>query len=352
MKTMYVYGEFNTEWTSSRYGNSNQNSAIINFGDASEVEMKVATSFISPEQAKKNFELELQGNDFDKVYNDAREEWNDKLDVITVKGATHEQKVTLYSNLYRLFIYPNLLSENTGTNEEPVWEYKSTVSDEVKEGELYYNNGFWDTYHTTWAAYSLLTPEKYEEMLNGLVEHYNDGEWVPRWVAPGGTNSMVGTSSDIIFGDAAAKGADFEIENAYKSALKNASVANVENLTLGGRAELTTSIFRGYTTNSTGEGFSWSMEGYINDYGISQMAQRLADEALAAGDEEAAQTYLDEVEYYRNRALNYVNLFDGSSDDPTEKWLKVKMLMVNLLVEIVLIQHSGEEITLKQMHIT
>ena len=124
MKTMYVYGEFNTEWTSSRYGNSNQNSAIINFGDASEVEMKVATSFISPEQAKKNFELELQGNDFDKVYNDAREEWNDKLDVITVKGATHEQKVTLYSNLYRLFIYPNLLSENTGTNEEPVWNIR------------------------------------------------------------------------------------------------------------------------------------------------------------------------------------------------------------------------------------
>ena len=76
--------------------------------------MKVATSFISPEQAKKNFDLELQEKDYDEVYNDSREEWNDKLDVITVKGATHEQKVTLYSNLYRLFCYPNLLSENTG----------------------------------------------------------------------------------------------------------------------------------------------------------------------------------------------------------------------------------------------
>ena len=63
---------------------------------------------------------------------------------------------------------------------------------------------------------------------------------------------MVGTSSDVIFGDAAAKGANFELEDAYKSSLKNASVANVENLTLGGRAELTTCIFRGFTTNSTG----------------------------------------------------------------------------------------------------
>ena len=36
--------------------------------------------------------------------------------------------------MYRMFMYPNLLSENTGTNEKPVWQYKSTVSDEVKEG--------------------------------------------------------------------------------------------------------------------------------------------------------------------------------------------------------------------------
>lgn len=324
MQTMYVYGEFDTEWTSQRYGNSAKNSAILNFGDAKNVEMKVATSFISPEQAKKNLQLELDSKDFNEVYDEAREEWNDKLDVITVKGASHEQKVTLYSNLYRMFAYPNLLSENTGTNENPVWQYKSTVSDEVKEGELFYNNGFWDTYHTTWAGYQLLTPSKYEEMLNGLVEHYNDGGWVPRWVAPGGTNSMVGTSSDVIFGDAAAKGTDFELEDAYKSALKNASVVNTENLTKGGRAELNTSIFRGYTTNATGEGFSWSMEGYINDYGISQMAQRLADEALAAGNEQEAKTYQDEADYYRNRAMNYVNLFDGDAQDPTDKWFKGK----------------------------
>lgn len=323
MKTMYVYGEFNTEWTAERYGNDSKNSAIVSFDGTNEVEMQVATSFISFDQAKKNLDLELTGKSFETVYNEARKVWNDKLDVITVE-ATHEQKVTLYSNLYRLFAYPNLLSENTGTNENPVWQYKSTVGDEVKTGTLYYNNGFWDTYHTTWAGYQLLTPSKYEEMLNGLVEHYNDGEWVPRWVAPGGTNSMVGTSSDVIFADAAVKGADFDLETAYKSAIKNAAVVNIENLTKGGRAELNTSIFRGYTSNSTGEGFSWSMEGYINDYGISQMAALLAQKAEEAGKIEEAQTYKDEAAYYRNRALNYVNLFDGTGEKATDKWFKGK----------------------------
>lgn len=324
MKTMYVYGEFNTAWISQRYGNSAQNSAIVNFGDATEVEMKVTTSFISIDQAKHNMELELSGKSFAAIYDEARTIWNDKLDVITVEGATYEEKVTLYSNLYRTFIYPNLLSENTGTNENPVWKYKSTINEEIKEGTLYYNNGFWDTYHTTWAAYELLTPDKGVEMLNGLVEHYNDGGWVPRWVAPGGTNSMVGTSSDVIFADAAVNGMPFDLEKAYQSAIKNAAVVNVENLTSGGRAELNTSIFRGYTTNSTHEGFSWSMEGYINDYGISQMATILADQAEAKDNLEEAQRYRDEATYYQNRALNYVMLFDGSSEEVTDKWFKGK----------------------------
>lgn len=91
MQTMYVYGEFDTEWTSQRYGNC-KNSAILNFGDAKNVEMKVATSFISPEQAKKNLQLELDSKDFNEVYDEAREEWNDKLDVITVKELVMNRK--------------------------------------------------------------------------------------------------------------------------------------------------------------------------------------------------------------------------------------------------------------------
>ncbi|MBS7549758.1 glycoside hydrolase family 92 protein, partial [Dietzia sp. Marseille-Q0999] len=87
------------------------------------VEMKVATSFISFEQAKHNIELEINDNDFDIIYNQALETWDDKLDVVEVEGGSHDQKVSLYSNMYRMFMYPNLLSENTGTNENPVWKY-------------------------------------------------------------------------------------------------------------------------------------------------------------------------------------------------------------------------------------
>ncbi len=102
---------------------------------------------------------------------------------------------------------------------------------------------------------------------------------------------MVGTSSDIIFGDAIAKGIEFDWQNAYESAIKNAAVAvDSSNLTNGGRAQLNTSIFEGYTAhNIQHEGFSWSIEGYINDYGVYKLAKKLG--------------YEDEAAYYLNRAL-------------------------------------------------
>lgn len=308
MTRMYVYGTFSEPISSSKVLNDKQ--AIVNFAsDVSSVEMTVATSFISEDQAKKSISLEIGKKDFDDLKEETQTTWDKQLDTIEVEGASATQLTTLYSNMYRLFAYPNNYAENTGTNVNPVWKYSSPYGNGVTEGKLYSNNGFWDTYRTTWSAYSLLSPTKYNEMLNGLVQHYDDNTWVPRWIAPGGTNSMVGTSSDIIFADAALKGADFDQFNAYKAALKNGSVVS-QNLTGGGRAQLGVSNFVGYVPSEKDSfGFSWSMEGYINDYGIARMAEQFGHE--------------DEKEYFYNRALNYQQLFD-KRDTTANSWFKGK----------------------------
>ncbi|OCN06357.1 hypothetical protein A4S06_01175 [Erysipelotrichaceae bacterium MTC7] len=312
-KRMYVYGEFNKTPTAVKNFDGS-GAAIATFGEGKgTVEMKVATSYISYEQAKRNLSNEVESSDtFNDVFSKAQKVWDEKIGIVEVEGASEDEKVTLYSNLYRLFMYPNNLSENTGTNDDPVWKYASpyggTVQNPIiKEGKMYINNGFWDTYKNTWAAYGLLTPSMNTEMLNGLVAHYNDQGWVPRWIAPGGTNSMVGTSSDVVFGDAMNKGYEFDHENAYKSAIRNAATVS-DNLVNGGRAGLEESIFRGYTANNVGEGFSWSMEGYINDYGIYQMAKKLG--------------YVDEAQYYLNRAQNYTLLYDNADGNIANKFFK------------------------------
>ena len=69
------------------------------------------------------------------------------------------------------------------------------------------------------------------------------------------------------------KGIAFDQEGAFKSMIKNGAVVSDDSNY--GRKQLSTAIFRGYTSKEQDTGFSWSMEGYNNDYGISEMAREL-----------------------------------------------------------------------------
>ena len=102
---------------------------------------------------------------------------------------------------------------------------------------------------------------------------------------------MTGTSSDVAFADAYVKGIrGFDATDAYDAALKNATVAppgdpydpNV------GRKGLWQSLFLGYTPSRVSEGVSWALEGDINDFGISNMAGKLADGDVGPGSSSAA----------------------------------------------------------------
>jgi len=329
---MYVYATFDDPVAGGgRYADGErpavQGHLAFDAGDDQQVTMRIATSLISVEQAKRNLELEIAGDDtFESVRDRAKALWEDKLDVLDVEGASPDQLRTVYSNLYRLFLYPNSGHENTGTADEPVWRHavqSSTSSQnpagttptetgaEVVDGKVYVNNGFWDTYRTTWAAYSLLEPSQAAEMVNGFVQQYKDGGWVSRWSSPGYANLMTGTSSDVSFADAFVKGVDgIDAESAYDAATKNAAVRppGSENNPSVGRKGLQRSLFLGYTPADVGEGVSWALEGYINDYGIGNMARAIAeDEDISDARRERL---LEESEYYLERARNYVNVFD------------------------------------------
>ncbi|WP_246076185.1 GH92 family glycosyl hydrolase [Amycolatopsis cihanbeyliensis] len=291
-------------------------------GESQTVTMRVATSLLSVEQARKNLELEIAPEDtLESVRADAQRAWDDKLGVIEVEGASADQLTTLYSNLYRLFLYPNSGFENVGTARRPRHRYASPVSPpagentpvetgaKVVDGELYVNNGFWDTYRTTWPAYALLSPGMAGTMIDGFVQQYRDGGWISRWSSPGYANLMVGTSSDVAFADAYLKGVrDFDVEAAYDAALKNASVTPPNDSV--GRKGMDRSIFLGYTPTSTHEGMSWALEGYVNDFGIANMSKRLHEEAPP--DHPRKREYLENYEYFTERAKNYVRTFDPS----------------------------------------
>ena len=284
------------------------------------VNLRIATSLISVDQARHNLVLEIApGDSFDDVHERAQQKWDALLGMVSVQGASRDELTTLYSNLYRMFLYPNEAYENTGTAAQPNYRYASPFSSptgidtptqtgaRIVDGKVFVNNGFWDTYRTAWPAYTLLMPTQAGEMIDGFVQQYRDGGWIARWSSPGYADLMVGTSADVVFADAWLKGVqNFDVRSFYQSALKDASV--VSPLQGTGRKGLQRSVFNGYTDSGVDEGLSWSMDGYINDFAIGNLANALA--AQPPADDAYAAHYADDARYFGNRALDYVNLFD------------------------------------------
>ncbi|MEV6302887.1 GH92 family glycosyl hydrolase [Actinoplanes sp. NPDC051861] len=311
---MFVSGAFDRAPSA-----STATAATFDLTTSTRVTLRFATSFISVDQARKNLDLEVTGRTFDQIHAAATAAWKDRLGRVEVRDATETQLVTLYSNLYRLNLYPNSQSENTGTAAQPRWQYASPVSAptgtstptttgaKIVDGRIYVNNGFWDTYRTVWPAYSLLYPDVAARIADGFVQQYRDGGWVARWSSPGYADLMTGTSSDVALAEAYLLGVDLpDPLGAYDSALKNATVASGRSAV--GRKGIETSLFLGYTPTSTGESVSWALEGFINDFGIGNMAAELAtDPATPRARREQLK---EESAYFLQRARNYVNLFD------------------------------------------
>ncbi|MFJ6294579.1 GH92 family glycosyl hydrolase [Streptomyces griseoviridis] len=306
---LFVYGTFDRPVED---GSSSGVKGFLRFdaGKDRTVTLRIATSLISVDQAKDNLRQEIpDGTSFDKVKRQAQRAWDGIFDRVEVEGATQDQLTTLYSSMYRLYLYPNSGFEKVGSTYKyaspfqpmPTPDTPTHTGAKIVDGKVYVNNGFWDTYRTTWPAYSFLTPTQAGAMVDGFVQQYKDGGWTSRWSSPGYADLMTGTSSDVAFADAYVKGVDFDVKAAYDAAVKNATVVPPSSGV--GRKGMATSPFLGYTSTDTGEGMSWAMEGYVNDYGITRMGQRLYQET-------GEKRYQEESEYFRNRAQDYVNLFD------------------------------------------
>ncbi|MGW7412158.1 GH92 family glycosyl hydrolase [Streptomyces sp. NPDC054863] len=312
---LFVYGVFDAPVTASGKlsgGGGDDVTGYLRFKPSAQkqVTLRLATSLISVDQAKQNLASEIPaGSRFERIRDRAQDAWDDILGRVEVEGASHDQLTTLYSSLYRLYLYPNSGHEKVGSRTKYASPFSPQTGPDtpthtgakVVDGEVYVNNGFWDTYRTTWPAYSFLTPKKAGKLVDGFVQQYKDGGWISRWSSPGYADLMTGTSSDVAFADAYVKGVDFDASAAYEAALKNATV--LPPFSGVGRKGMDTSPFLGYASTRTHEGLSWSLEGYLNDYGLAKMGEALHKKTKKA-------RYKEESAYFLNRAQNYVKLFD------------------------------------------
>jgi predicted alpha-1,2-mannosidase len=291
------------------------------------VTVRLVTSLLGQDQARRTFALELAGRSLEEVRAEAHALWTRRLQVIEAPDATPAQRRTLTGNLYRLNLYPSSHWENRGTAEvvepvhaSPVRPVRGEATDsrtnaQVLPGRMYVDHGFWDTYRTAWPAYALLYPELAAELADGFVQQHREGGWIARWSAPGYADCMTGTSSDIAFADLMVKGVQLpDPRAAYEAALRNATVA--PPFPEVGRKGGETAVFRGYvaTDAGVGETVSWSLEAHINDAGIAAQAALLAERAAADGDAAGAARLREESAYLAARSANYALLFDPETE--------------------------------------
>ena len=160
--------------------------------------VKVSSSFINEEQAWLNLE-EIGSKDFNMVKEAARHAWNDAMNKVRVEGGTDEQYRTFYSCLYRSLLFPRKFYE---IDKSGSIVHYSPYNGEIKNGYMYTDTGFWDTFRALFPFLNLMYPSVSKEVQESLVNAYKESGFLPEWASPGHRHCMVGNNSASVVADA------------------------------------------------------------------------------------------------------------------------------------------------------
>jgi predicted alpha-1,2-mannosidase len=193
--------------------------AYLQFQGPVTVTMRLATSFISFEQAERNLANEIGSRRFEQTRQEAKEIWEKEMHKIEIEGATPEQQITFYTAMYRALLFPRIWYE-LGADQKKI--HFSPYDGKVHPGEMYADNGFWDTFRAVYPFFTLLHPERDAEIIRGWINAYKEGGWFPKWTSPGYRDCMIGTHVESLVADAYLKGIrDFDVEAAWQAMIKD-----------------------------------------------------------------------------------------------------------------------------------
>ena len=278
---------------------ANHAGAVVGFKTrkGEQVNARVSSSFISPEQAELNLR-EIGNNDFEAIRQQGRVAWNKALGRIEINGGTDDQRRTFYSCLYRSLLFPRKLYELDANNK--VMHY-SPFNGEVLPGFMYTDTGFWDTFRALFPFLNLLYPDINAEIQQGLANDYKESGWLPEWGSPGLRNVMVGNNSASVVADAYLKGIRGQDMNVLYEALTHGA-NNAGPLTAVGRAGVEYYNKLGYVPYDVkiNENAARTLEYAYDDFTIYQLAKALNKPKK-------------EINLYAKRSQNYRNLFDKES---------------------------------------
>src|ERR1019366_2458880 len=260
------------------------------------IQVKVAVSAVSTENALKNLDAEISGWDFDRVVEATRSKWDAELSRIQIEGS-QEQKETFYTSLYHAFLAPNLYQDVTG-------EYRGL------DQNIHHAKGFteytvfslWDTFRAEHPLLALVHEKRDSDMINTLLAHYDQSvdHLLPMWELQGNeTWCMIGYHAVPVIVDGYFKGVKgFDVKHAYEAIKTTAMSPDYDSA--AAYAKL------GWVPcDQEDESLSKTLEYAYDDWCIAQMAMSLGK--------------TDDYDLFMKRAASYKNIYD-----PTIGWMRPK----------------------------
>jgi predicted alpha-1,2-mannosidase len=261
------------------------------------IEMKIAVSSVSIENAREN--LDKEAFNFNRVKEKAIQNWEEELSTIEVETSQDSLKTIFYTALYHTKLAPVTFSDSNG-------EFRKGNDSIVAANYTAYSTlSLWDTFRAQQPLLTLTNPDKVDDIINSMLAYYRTEKSLPVWTLYANeTNTMTGYHSIPVIVEAYFKGIEgFDAQQAYQ-AMKHTMMQDQRSL----------KEYReyGYIPYNLGnESVTKTLEYAYDDWCVAQMAKALGKE--------------EDYQYFLNRSKAYKELFDpktgfmrGKSEDG--KW--------------------------------
>lgn len=303
--------------------------------------LKVAISYVSEDNARKNLEAELHGWDFDAVVRESHDDWNRWLGRIEVDGGTEAQRIKFYTDIWHALLGRRIVSDVDGSYCDNTGSQPRTRQVRLDGAGQplfpHYNfDALWGSQWSLNILWSFAYPEVMDGFCNTMVDMYRDGGLIPRGPSGGNyTYVMIGDPAAPFFAAAYNKGIrGYDAERAYAGLRKNALPGGIRD-------------HAGYETgpNASGGGMKYYVEqGYVpegipgkgmhKDSAAMTLEYACQDWCLAQFAATLGKT--DDARWLTQRSFSYTNLWD-----PAVKYMRPRNLDGSWLADFAPVAKKG-----------
>lgn len=252
-----------------------------------EVKVKLAISAVSTEGALNNLTAEIPHWDFEKTRKEASEAWEKELEKVQITAPADQMK-SFYTSLYHIYLNPVTYNDVDG-------QYRGLDNNIYRADDFtnYSVFSLWDTYRALHPLFTILQPERANDMVISMLKHYDQSvhKLLPVWSHFSNENwCMIGYHAVPVIADAYMKGIrNYDVNKAFEAMIASSSHKSYDGI--GAYMQY------GYVPyDLASNSASLTLEYGYDDWTIARMAQSLGKKT--------------EADIYMKRAQSYKNLFD------------------------------------------